>query len=472
MLFRHSGIYILAKLIPGLMAFAALSLYTHLLTPSEYGVYTLIFTGTVFIHNVVFNWLSSGTLRYWSNQEYSDSQFINTLSTSLLRISSVVLVFALIAAAFFWDKTESLWVIASFSLLIALALFTITQNLFSAKIEPASYAFLTIVYSICSLTLGGLFSYMGYGATGVIFGIALGTSIPALFVFKRLWLPYKKADFNKGLFKRLLTYGIPLAAAALVEEITKVSDRFMLAGIQGKDQAGLYAVGYDLSGNSILMIMSAINIAAYPVIIKLLDNEGVKAATDYFRHYVILLLGVSIPAVIGLNLVGPNLVHLLIDLDYQESVIFLLPWITSAIFLLGLQVFYFDLAFQLGHKTIASVKIAVAIAIINIGLNFWLIPIMGIHGAAIATISSFAVGSLLSAYFGRKYFSLPFPAIETFKIVIATLVMCLCLYWLRDKNGWGWLLLQLSIGAASYFVMMLLFNILDIRSMIKDRLAR
>ncbi|GAA0403374.1 oligosaccharide flippase family protein [Cocleimonas flava] len=472
MLFRHSGIYILAKLIPGLMAFAALSLYTHLLTPSEYGVYTLIFTGTVFIHNVVFNWLSSGTLRYWSNQEYSDSQFINTLSTSLLRISSVVLVFALIAAAFFWGKTESLWVIASFSLLIALALFTITQNLFSAKIEPASYAFLTIVYSICSLTLGGLFSYMGYGATGVIFGIALGTSIPALFVFKRLWLPYKKADFNKGLFKRLLTYGIPLAAAALVEEITKVSDRFMLAGIQGKDQAGLYAVGYDLSGNSILMIMSAINIAAYPVIIKLLDNEGVKAATDYFRHYVILLLGVSIPAVIGLNLVGPNLVHLLIDLDYQESVIFLLPWITSAIFLLGLQVFYFDLAFQLGHKTIASVKIAVAIAIINIGLNYWLIPIMGIHGAAIATISSFAVGSLLSAYFGRKYFSLPFPAIETFKIVIATLVMCLCLYWLRDKNGWGWLLLQLSIGAASYFVMMLLFNILDIRSMIKDRLAR
>jgi len=471
MLFRHSGIYILAKLIPGLMAFAALSLYTHLLTPSEYGVYTLIFTGTVFIHNVVFNWLSSGTLRYWSNQEYSDSQFINTLSTSLLRISSVVLVFALVAVAFFWGKTESLWVIASFSLLIALALFTITQNLFSAKIEPASYAFLTIVYSICSLTLGGLFSYMGYGATGVIFGIALGTSIPALFVFKRLWLPYKKADFNKALLKRLVTYGIPLAAAALVEEITKVTDRFMLAGIQGKDQAGLYAVGYDLSGNSILMIMSAINIAAYPVIIKLLDNEGVKAATDYFRHYVILLLGVSIPAVIGLNLVGPNLVHLLIDADYQASVIFLLPWITTAIFLLGLQVFYFDLAFQLGHKTIASVKIAVAIAIINIGLNYWLIPIMGIHGAAIATISSFAVGSILSAYFGRKYFSLPFPAIETFKIVIATLVMCLCLYWLKDKNGWVWLLIQLSIGAASYFVMMLLFNILDIRSMIKDRLT-
>lgn len=472
MLFRHTGIYTLAKLIPGLMAFAALSLYTHLLTPSEYGVYTLIFTGVVFIHNVIYNWLTSGTLRYWSNQDYSDSQFINTLSTSYLRISFVVLIIASIAMIFYWGKPESIWILASFSFLIALALFTLTQNLFSAKIEPASYAFLTICYSICSLTLGGFFSYMGYGATGVIFGIALGTSIPALFVFKRLWLPYKKSKFSKPLFKRLLTYGIPLAAAALVEEITKVSDRFMLAGIQGKDQAGLYAVGYDLSGNSILMIMSAINIAAYPVIIKLLDNEGVKAATDYFRHYVILLLGVSIPAVIGLNLVGPNLVHLLIDVDYQKSVIFLLPWITLGIFLLGLQVFYFDLAFQLGHKTIASVKIAVVIAIINVGLNYWLIPLMGIQGAAIATLSSFAVGTILSAYFGRKYFSLPFPAIDVIKIVISTLIMSICLYWLRNENGWMWLLIQLSLGVMSYFIMMLLFNILDIRSIIKERLNR
>ncbi len=449
------------------MAFAALSLYTHLLSPSEYGVYTLIFTGTVFVHNVVFNWLSSGTLRYWSNQEYGDSQFINTLSTSYLRISSVLLVLALIAVTFFWGDPKSFWVIASFSLLIALALFTITQNLFSAKIEPASYAFLTICYSICSLALGGLFSYMGYGATGVIFGIALGTSIPALFVFKNLWLPYKKSDFNKPLFKRLLTYGIPLAAAALVEEITKVSDRFMLAGIQGKDQAGLYAVGYDLSGNSILMIMSAINIAAYPVIIKLLDNEGVKAATDYFRHYVILLLGVSMPAVIGLNLVGPNLVHLLIDADYQESVIFLLPWITTAIFLLGLQVFYFDLAFQLGHKTIASVKIAIVIAIINIGLNYILIPKMGIHGAAIATISSFAIGSILSARIGKKYFALPFPKNEIIKISIATCVMAISIWWLRELQGWRYLFLQLTLGICSYLLMAIIFNILDIRARIK-----
>ncbi len=209
MLFKHTGIYILAKLIPGLMAFAALSLYTHLLSPAEYGVYTLIFTGTVFLHNVIFNWLPSGTLRYWSNQEFNNTQFTNTISTVYLRISFLLLIVASIGVVYYWGQQQVIWISSSFLFLIALALFTITQNIFSAKIEPLNYAILTISYSILALCFGALFSYMGYGASGVVFGIALGTFIPALFVFRKTWLPYKKQYYNKALLKRLLIYGIP-----------------------------------------------------------------------------------------------------------------------------------------------------------------------------------------------------------------------------------------------------------------------
>lgn len=463
MLFKHSGIYILAKLIPGLMAFAALSIYTHLLDPEEYGIYTLLFTGTIFLHNVIYNWLSSGALRYWANSNYSNSQFLNTLSVSYLKISAVLFCFLLIGLFIYWGKEQAIWLFSGYLFLTAWALFTITQTFYSASIRPSYYAYLTISYSLLALTFGSLFSYLGFGATGVIFGIALGIFIPAIYVFNKIWLPFKPSEYQPRLFKRLYVYGMPLAAAALVEEITKVSDRFMLAGMKSKSDAGLYAVGYDLSGNSILMIMAAINVAAYPVIIKLLDSDGVKAATEYFKHYVILLMAIAIPAVVGLNLVGPNLVYLLIDADYQKSVIFLLPWITIAIFLMGLQVFYFDLAFQLGQKTIASVKIAVVIAIINVGLNYKLIPGYGIQGAAIATISSFAVGCILSAYYGKKHFSLPFPISDIFKILISTFIMFISLYLFKDYTGWGWLLIQLTIGLASYLIVSLILNVLEIR---------
>jgi len=176
--------------------------------------------------------------------------------------------------------------------------------------------------------------------------------------------------------------------------------------------------------------------------------------------------------VVGLNLVGPDLVYLLIDEKYQDSVVFLLPWITSAVFMMGLQAFYFDLAFQLGHYVIAIVKISIVVAIVNIGLNYWLIPTMGLQGAAIATLSSFSLGSVLSAILGIKRFTLPFPLKEFLKIVLATAVMGFCLWWLKDLRGWGWLILQLGAGIVSYFIMIVVFNVMGIQAEIKERMGR
>ena len=472
MLIKNSLIYGLAKAIPALMAFAALSLYTHYLSPEEYGLYTLLLTGTVFIHNVIFAWLPAGTLRFWSNKEHNDVAFLTTIAISYSRILSLILIISIIAIFFYWGEKEAIWIINAFFLLLAFALFTITQNLFTAKILPLNYAYLTIAYSTLAISFGGSLAYLGYGASGVITGVALGTLIPALFMFKQTWSSFDKSSYNKDLLKKLLVYGLPIASANLLEELTKVSDRFMLAGLQDKSQAGLYAVGYDLSGSSILMIMSVINLAAYPVIISLLEEGKIKESTDYFRHYTILLLGISIPAVAGLNLVGPDLVYLLIDEQFQASVIFLLPWVTTAIFLMGLQTFYFDLAFQLGHHTIGIAKIGIVIATVNIGLNYWLIPKMGIQGAAIATLSSFILGSFLSAIIGRKYFSLPVPYKSFIKIIIATFIMTLCLWWIKDFRGWGWLLIQLCVGLISYITMIYFFNLLNIQDYVKKRLQR
>jgi len=453
------------------MTFAALSLYTHFLSPDEYGIYTLIMSATILLHNVIYNWLTAGALRFWASKQYSELEFTSTLATSYLRITLGLFIIVIIGVIIYWQKPEASWIISSFSFLLALALFSITQSLFSAKIEPQYYAYMAISYSIFALVLGSTYACLGYGATGVLAGITLGTLIPALFVFKTTWLPYKKEAYNKELFKKLLTYGLPFASAALLEEATKVSDRFMLAWLHDTSQAGLYAVGYDLSGNTILTLMAAINLAAYPVIIKLLETEGVKAAMDYFRHYAILLLGISIPSIIGLNLVGPDLVYLLIDEQYQASVIFLLPWITAAVFAMGLQATYFDLAFQLGHHVITVVKISIVIAIVNLALNYWLIPTMGMKGAAIATLSSFTLSSVLCAILCRKRFKLPFPLIEFAKLLIASFVMGFCLWWLKDFRGWGWLILQLSIGISCYALMLIAFNILDIRTQINSYLS-
>ena len=468
MLFTHSAIYILARLIPGLLAFIALSLYTHLLSPEEYGIYTLLFTGTLLLHNIVFDWLPAGTLRFWSNPKYSQSEFKSTLFQAYSRIWLVILLIGLIGSYLFWGKDQLSWIIAVFVYLSALAVFTIAQNLLNVSLRPLNYAYLTICYSVMALCFGTLFAYLGYGAVGVICGITLGAMISTLVIAKNTLLPIEVKNHNPILLKRFLKYGMPLAAAAIIEEVTLVSDRFMLAGILGNKEAGLYAVGYDLSGNSIIMIIAAINLATYPNIIKVLDKSGIKAAQEHIEQYAILLLGVSLPAVVGLNLVGPNLIELIISEQYQSSAMLLLPWISWGVFLLGIQICYFNLAFQLAKKTIISVKIAALIAVINISLNYVLIPSMGILGAAIATVSSFVIGCLVSAYWGRRYFALPLPLLDAVKIVIATIFMAICLWWTRGEVGVFWLIGQLLIGVCSVFIVLFSFNVLDIRGLMSD----
>jgi len=472
MLFKHTSIYILAKAIPGIMAFVALSLYTHLLTPDEYGLYTLIFTAAMFANNVIFFWLPAGTLRFWSKQEYGAESFISTLANTYIKIFISLIAAVILSACFFWGTPSFIWIICSLLLTISVSIFTLSQYLMSAQIHPLKYAKLSISYSILAVIFGGLMAKMGYGAIGITLGISAGFLLPTLFARIDFWRNYNRKLFNPELFKKLAVYGLPLASVTLLEEVTKSSDRFMLASLQNKAEAGLYAVGYDLSGNSILLLMSAINLAAYPVIIKLLDSEGKEAALDYFYKYALLLLGIAIPAVFGLILVGPNLIHLLIGEEYQQAVSFLLPWIAIALFMMGMQANYFDLAFQLGHYTIGIVKISITIALINVALNFYLIPSMGMKGAAIATLTSFILGALLSAILGRKHFAVPFPIRDFIKISIATLFMSIFLWWFKDQRGWAWLLLQLLLGLISYGVIIYAFNLLDIRDNIKGYLNK
>ena len=470
MLFKNSSIYVLAKLVPGLMAFTALAVYTHLLTPQQYGVYTLIFSAAMFVNSALFNWLPVGMIRFWPGGKYQNNAFISTLGILYLRLLVPVVIIVLFALAILgW---EEFWpVMAGLLLLTGFTSLGIGQQLQTAQMLPNRYAVMTISYSVLALGLGALFAYIGFGPIGVIVGVACGMLLPSVVMSVKSWALFDRSLYTPELTQKLMVYGLPLAASFFLDEIANLSDRYMLAWLVNEAKAGKYAVGYDLAGNSIMMIMNAINLAAYPMIVKLLDQKGKEAALEYFNTYVILLLGIAIPAVVGLSLVGPDLVYLVIGEEYQESVTMLLPWVASGIFFMGLGAFYFHLPFQLGNKNFGIFYIAGITAVINLLLNFWLIPKMGMQGAAIATVLSFAFSTTLGFIYGRKVFPIPFPVREIIKIVTAALFMGVCLWFLKDLRGWHWLAIQMAVGLGSYGLASYLLNIGGIKQVIAARYA-
>lgn len=92
-------------------------------------------------------------------------------------------------------------------------------------------------------------------------------------------------------------------------------------------------------------------------------------------------------------------------------------------------------------------------------------------GAAVATLLSFILSSVLGVYFLRGTFPLPFPAKEAVKIVIAAAFMELCLWALEDQRGRLWLLGRMAIGLISYGLATYLLNIGGIKQILFNRYA-
>ena len=471
MLLKNSSIYMFAKIIPGVMAFTALSVYTHLLTPEQYGVYTLIFTAAMFVNTSIFNWLPVGMVRFWPGGTFTEATFISTLGVLYRALSLPIIILAVLIALFI-DTEKVPYLMAWLVLLCGFVSHRFGLLLKTAQMQPTSYALMIISYSVLALALGTAFIYLGWGPMGLLIGVAAGMLLPSIIQTFRIWLKFDPTLYSPELTQKLMIYGMPLAASFLLDEIANVSDRYMLAWLSGEAEAGKYAVGYDLAGNSILMVMNAVNLAAYPMIVKLLDTEGKEAALEYFKTYAMLLLGLSIPAVVGLSLVGPNIVDLVIGDQYKESVTLLLPWVSSAIFFMGAGAFYMHLPFQLGNNNMGIFKIAGVVAVLNLVLNYFLIPKMGMQGAAIATLLSFMISVSLGYIFGRRVFPIPFPVKEVAKILFATLLMGLVLYYLKDQRGWLWLALQFISGLLIYLSASFLLNVGGVKQLILNRLQR
>lgn len=471
MLVRNSSIYIVAKLIPGIASFIALAVYTHLLTPDEYGIYTLIFTTAMFIFASVFLWLPVGMIRFWQSGEYDETSFISTMGV-LYRCLSLPIIIGVALLALFLSKDWGTYLAAFLMLLFSYACSSHVSILRSAQIRPTSYAILSISCSVLALILGSFMAYVGLGPIGLLLGVSLGMLIPSLSLSYQSWMRFNQDQFSPELAQKLIVYGTPLAASFILNEVTNISDRYMLAWLFDKAEAGKYAVGYDLAGNPILMIMNAINLAAYPMIVKLLDAEGKEAALDYFKSYATLLLGVTIPAVVGLSIVGPNIVTLFIGEEYQESVILVLPWVAVAMFFMGCGIYYIHLPFQLASQNLGIFKISAVVVSVNLALNFLLIPTMGMKGAAIATLLSFLISMVLGYIFGRRLFLIPFPSKDVIKILIAAFFMGLFLLYLKDLRGWMPLALQLSGGLVIYLLFALILDIGRVRYRVANSIGR
>jgi O-antigen/teichoic acid export membrane protein len=220
--------------------------------------------------------------------------------------------------------------------------------------------------------------------------LSLFSSISVYILFKKIDKPNDKSE--SFTITDIFKTSSPMALSAIAYFIMQSIDIIILSIYEGFDQIAYYSVSVKLAMLTTLALMS-VNIVIAPRIAEIYENQKMQKLQLLIRHSTRIIFLISICVLSVLFFFSEEI----LGLFGQGYVIAN----NALLFLLAAQFFnavsgpgaiYLNMTGR--QKTLN--KILVSALIINISLNFYLIPIWGINGAAIATLASLIIWNTIT----------------------------------------------------------------------------
>jgi O-antigen/teichoic acid export membrane protein len=458
----HTGIYLIARGLPGIVAFLAIPIFSRLLTPDQYGSYGLVIVTVNLLSALLFQWVRLSLVRYLPVYRDDTARFKSTLlTTSFLMVIFLGVISGLLCLLPIGSEYRA-YVLPCWLMLAAQAGFELACEYARGDLRPWQVMRMQVARAGSTVVLGVLLVHLGCGWWGPVGGTTLGMALALLMFTRKDWRGVR-LHIDRPIFDRIAKYGIPLSLTVALLVVVAGSDRFLIASFLGRAQAGVYSVAVDFTSQTLTLLLLVVNMAMFPLAVRALEHQGVEAARQQMRYNASLLLGIGVPCVVGFALLAPGIAHTFIGRDFCSAAANIIPLIALGAFLAGLKAYHFDAAFQFADKTLYQVWIILAAAVLNFGFNLYAIPRWGINGSAIASVAAYILSIGLTALIGRRSFPIPFPAESCFIVLAAAGAMGLMLLPFRTHIGPVALIGQVLAGMIVYGSGLLLLNFMGSR---------
>lgn len=292
--------------------------------------------------------------------------------------------------------------------------FRVGQNVKVLNIVLLGYGFgnLTVVF-LTYLAGGGVFEIV---AAGTLFDLLLAGS----FIFS-IACRYGIRGFNKEIAKRFVSFGWVLIPSGYAMWALNFSDRLFLAHYTTLKEIGIYsvmyAVGYGLIPIVVTPFWTMYSVVATEKYNKS-DIESVKSLYNYVTKAIMFAV------IIGFALLFLFAEDIVVFISSSEFIIgsSIIPIIFLS-YVINIFASFYAVTLGLNLKQrIVTISIVTA-ALVNILLNFILIPIYGIYGAAYSTLISFVVDYIICSYYANKVVKLSLDKIFLAKAILAASII-------------------------------------------------
>jgi O-antigen/teichoic acid export membrane protein len=459
--------YLPMNIVQGVVGLFSIVVFTRLLTPTEFGVYALAFSAMTLGHTLTFTWMEAAMARFYA-PEAQGGRLADHFATLYLSWLGTAALFAVIAgsALLIWpgDGPVKMAVGAGMAATLARSFLKLIQERRRAAGDVRGAALMDMAQTVAGFALGAGLIYAGRSGAAPIAGSGIAAALVLVFLLPAELKRRAGGAFQATRAKTYAVYGLPVALSLIFALALATTDRFLVAAFLGEASVGVYQAGYSLANRTLDVMFIWLGAAGGPALIVALERGGASALAKAAREQAGLMLALSLPASLGLALVAHPLAEVMVGPALRQGAAAVTPWIAASSLFAGLTTYYTHQAFTLGRRT-GLLLLAMSVpAALNVALNLWLIPRLGLTGALVATTVSYGVGLLISAVLGRAAQSLPLPIGALAKAALAAAIMGVIVVRLPSLGGAAELGLKAGVGMLVYSVAAFVLDVADVRT--------
>ncbi len=384
-----------------------LPIYTRIASPEELGALDLFLIFGNIVSLTIALEISQGVARFIPELSHV-KQRISYSSTGLYFTSFMYALFFITASTFYVELNHFITGKGEYGPFFQLALVYIAlhgfyyyfQNQLRFEGNGVSYAIVSVFYAATNLASAFIFGTVyDLGLTAILYSMIVSVLLASLlglfFLRSSLGLVFKLKPL-----KQLLNFSIPLVPSSMLIFVSLYVDRYMISFLLDLESVGHYSIALRLASAASL-VMIGFQMAISPLVYKHYNKpdtpESLAVIFKYFAVFAVFFFLIY-------SLVAEELLILLTTPEFY-LVANVIPLLVLALLFSNMYVFMPGIGIR--KKTHLIFLISIFAAFINIVLNYLLIPIFGILGAALATAIGYFAAFLCFVFFSQKLYYVP-----------------------------------------------------------------
>jgi O-antigen/teichoic acid export membrane protein len=216
--------------------------------------------------------------------------------------------------------------------------------------------------------------------------------------------------------RQSLAFGLPRVPHGFAQQVIAVGDKFVLSLFVSLSQLGLYSMGVSI-GLILKIFLAAFEYAWAPFYYATVREPGAQRVFSAITTYGIAVLALMTA---GLSAIAKDLLEVVTGGQYTAAA-GVVAWTALGVFFQGIYLMT-SIGLNITQRTTYYPVATAVAAAVNIGLNFALIPRLGIIGAAYANGAAYATQAALAYTFSQRFYPITYERGRILRVVVSAAV--------------------------------------------------